>query len=302
MIRPTIRQLSYLIAIQDEKSFSAAADLCLVTQSTLSAGIKELENILGQPLVNRGARKATLTPFGQETCETARRILNETDALMTRAARLKKPLSGPFRLGVIPTIAPYLLPVILPEIQKDFPDLELQIFEDLSARLLEKALQGTLDAILMAFPYETPGLEQNTLFEEPFLLAAPRKKIDKNIVSLEDLEKTNLLLLEDGHCLRDHALSACKLPPPRTRKTFSATSLPTLIQMVEHGYGATLLPKMAAKDSLLTENTRLIPFASPAPSRKIGLAWPENSPREADTRLLNKKLSTFLASLRDSGL
>lgn len=286
MIRPTLRQLAYLTALQDKKSFSAAAEQCRVTQSTLSAGIKELETIMGQRLINRRARKSSLTPFGLEVAERARRILAETDNLMARARKMNAPLSGIFRLGVIPTIAPYLLPKMLPPLQRRFPDLELQLHEDLTRRLLGLADQGRLDAILMAFPYETPGMTQKILFEEEFVLAAPAQRKTPGKLSIHDLKPDDLLLLEDGHCLRDHALSACQISAPHARKAFSATSLPTLIQMIEHGYGVTLLPAMAAKDSFLTARTRLIPFKSPAPRRRIGLAWPRNGPLAQDALLL----------------
>ena len=290
MIRPTIRQLAYLIALQDEKSFSAAAEICHVTQSTLSAGIKELETVLGQRLVNRRGRRSTLTAFGAEVAARARIILDETDSLMARAKKMGAPMTGIFRLGVIPTIAPYLLPEILPLLHKEFPDLELQLHEDLSERLLARLDQGRLDAVLMAFPYETPGLEQKILFEEAFLLASPKTRKLPRTLTVKDLRPDDLLLLEDGHCLRDHALSACKLPAQKTRKTFSATSLSTLIQMVENGFGVTLLPEMAVKTGGITQKTRLTRFKKPVPTREIGLAWAKNSPQEENIRILAKTL------------
>jgi len=286
MIRPTLRQFAYLIALQEEQSFSAAAETCNVTQSTLSAGIKELETIMGQRLVNRRGRKSSLTAFGLEVSERARGILSETDALMTRARKRTEPLTGTFRLGVIPTIAPYLLPQILPPLQKKFPQLELQLHEDLTGRLLALMDKGKLDAILMAFPYETPGLEQKILFEEEFVLASPAARKTPAKLTVKDLRPDDLLLLDDGHCLRDHALSACRLPPPKSRKTFSATSLPTLIQMVENGFGVTLLPEMALKAAGISAKTRVTRFKSPAPSRQIGLAWPQNSGLTKDISLL----------------
>lgn len=285
---PTLRQLSYLRALKEEKSFSRAALVCHVTQSTLSSGIRDLEDALGQKLVERG-RKISLTAFGEETVQSARRIFEEVDSLTTRAAALKKPMSGPLRLGVIPTIAPYMLPRILPGLEKNFPDLEIQLHEDLSARLTERLRLGQIDLILMAFPYETDGLVQKILFEEPFMLACPANdSAYGKTVTVKDLNAEKLLLLEDGHCLRDHALDACKLKTPQERKTFSATSLPTLIQMVRHGYGITLLPAMVASAAPLPDNIKILPFANPVPTRKIGLAWKKGSAREKEFLRLAK--------------
>lgn len=291
MIRPSLRQLSYLIAIQDHGSFIKAAEFCAVTQSTLSAGIKDLENILDQQLVIRGRKSATLTPLGLETVEKARQIIEETDRIVARSKLLKEPLSGPLRLGVIPTIAPYMLPDLLPGISRNFPKFELQLFEDLTASLLESLHKNEIDIALIAFPYDTPGLEQHILFEEKFLLATP-KGTKQDTIKTQDLEPDKLLLLEDGHCLRDHALSACDLQIPRQRKTFSATSLPTIIQMVRAGLGTTLLPEMACKPETLPEDITLIPFKDKKPpTRQIGLCWRKNDPRRADYETLAKSLS-----------
>lgn len=286
MVRPTLRQLDYLIAIEEKKSFSLAADSCNVTQSTLSAGIKDLENALGQQLVNRNGRNITLTPFGSEVSHKGRKILHDVDQIVTRAGTIKAPLSGPLRLGVIPTIAPYMLPQILPDIQKRFPALELQIHEDLSQRLVENLHAGKIDAILMAFPYDTKGLETHILFEEPFLLAAPENKDIPETWTLGSLPSEEILLLEDGHCLRDHAIAACHLQPMATRKTFSATSLPTLIQMVSHGYGMTLLPEMVTKSASMPENIAIKRFKKDTPTRTIGMAWSKNSLQKKDLELL----------------
>lgn len=288
MIRPSLRQLSYLIAIDEEGSFSGAAEACAVTQSTLSAGIKELENILGQKLVVRGRRKTALSPFGSEVAQNARDVLENTDRIVARAKLLKNPLSGPLRLGIIPTIAPFMLPGILPTLQKNFPALELQLHEDLTGRLLEQLHKGHIDVALMAFPYETPGMVQKILFKEPFLVAAGQQyKSAESTIDIRDLEPEKLLLLEDGHCLRDHALSACDLQLPRRRKTFSATSLATLIHMVSHGFGITLLPEMACKPSTLPPGIRLLPFKGKhLPTRQIGLAWRRGDPRARDYEIL----------------
>ena len=168
--------------------------------------------------------------------------------------------------------------------------MELQLFEDLSARLVEKLQQGQLDIVLMAFPYDTSGLKTLTLFHEDFMLACPKNMPLRKSLGTADLKDMNLLLLEDGHCLRDHALSACKYTPPQQRKTFSATSLPTLIQMVRHGYGATLLPEMVASEMRRDKDIRILPFKNPAPSREIGMAWHGTGPRAADMQALARAI------------
>jgi LysR family hydrogen peroxide-inducible transcriptional activator len=292
MIRPSIRQLSYLLSIQEHGSFIKAADDCAVTQSTLSAGIKELENILQQQLVNRSRKAATLTPFGIEVAEQAQEILKDTDRIVARSKLLNEPLSGPLRLGVIPTIAPYMLPDILPKVTQEFPRLELQLFEDMTDNLLELLNKNQIDIALLAFPYDTPNLAQHYLFEEKFYAVAAENMAPttKEIDSAE-LEPEKLLLLEDGHCLREHALSACELQIPATRKTFSATSLPTLIQMVRAGFGMTLLPEMACRPETIPNGIRLIPFKDKyPPTRQIGLCWRQNDPRRSDYETLAKSL------------
>lgn len=295
-MQPTLRQLNYLSAIKSEGSFSRAADICHVTQSTLSAGIKELEDIIGHKLVERGKRNVRLTGFGEEVARAAREIDDKLGIIRARAAQLNKPMSGPLRLGVIPTIAPYLLPKILPTLQKKFPSLEIQLHEDLTGRLLDQIDQGRLDLVLMAFPYTTPGMEQSILFREPFVLACSKREKKPKAMSFAALENENLLLLEDGHCLRDHALDACKLKRPKERSPFSATSLPTLIQMVQHGYGSTLLPEMVAYSAPMPGNIALIPFEKPFPTRDIGFAWATGSAKAQDFRLLARTVKELQKS------
>ncbi|MCD8497517.1 MAG: LysR substrate-binding domain-containing protein [Alphaproteobacteria bacterium] len=213
---------------------------------------------------------------------------------MKKARQMSRPMAGPLRLGVIPTVAPYLLPRILTPLQENYPDLELQLQEDLTERLLEKLRAGTLDAALMAFPYELPDMDATILFSEAFLLACPAgHKTKPGPLSPADLEGEDLLLLDDGHCLRDHALQACRLQSNTQRKTFSASSLPTLIQMVAHGYGATLLPAMATEEDL-PETIRLIPFKNPKPSRQIGIAWKKGAAQGDNVKTLAKTLAELL--------
>lgn len=294
MILPTLRQLSYLLALKSSGSFSTAAEQSFVTQSTLSAGIKELEGIIGCSLVDRSSRQIRLSAAGEDIARQAEKIIEDTQNLMRKARQMTAPMSGPMRLGVIPTVAPYLLPRILTPLQEAFPKLDLRLAEDLTERLLEKLRNGTLDAALMAFPYDLPDMEVKILFEEPFLLAcAVNGHFSKGPLTPADLEGEELLLLDDGHCLRDHALTACRLQSNHARKTFSASSLPTLIQMVAHGYGSTLLPEMAAGGDL-PENIRLIPFKNPKPSRQIGLAWKKGTPQGQDVKILAKTLKELL--------
>lgn len=294
MIYPSLRQISYLLAIDVSGSFSGAALRCNVTQSTLSAGIKELESITGCTLVDRSTRKISLTAPGRDVAETGAAMMRQAESLMNRLRFNGQPMAGPFRLGVIPTIAPYLLPQIITPLQEAFPDMELQLQEDLTHRLVEKLRAGSLEAALIAFPYDLPDMETDILASENFVLAcAAGDTRPQKPLSVNDLEEEDLLLLEDGHCLRDHALQVCRLQSAPGRKAFSASSLPTLIQMVAHGYGATLLPEMAAREAL-PEGIRLIPFKNPKPSRQIGLAWKRGAPHSADVKTLAKKLRSLL--------
>lgn len=296
IMRPTLRQLDYLIALEEERSFSRAAEQCNVTQSTLSAGIKDLEATLDQQLVNRARKDITLTALGTETAAQARDILNNVDALTAHATRSKQPLSGTLRLGVIPTIAPYLLPAILPKLQKQHPNLQLQLHEGLSETLINKLHKRKIDTAIIAFPYNADGLEQRNLFTEDFHLAAPTKMELPKSMTIEHLAANELLLLEDGHCLTDHALAACKLQKPQKRETFSATSLTTLIQMVGYGYGVTLLPDMVVKHAALPKTVKTIPFKSPKPMRQIGMIWPKSTPMKHDCEALFTALCAWLPS------
>ena len=291
---PKLRQLQYLIALADNKSFSKAADTCLVTQSTLSAGIRDMEDLLGHDVVDRSTRRVVLTPFGQEILTRARAILKQTEDLATYARSLEDPFSGSLRLGIIPTIAPYVLPSLIPQVNEAHPNLDLQIHEDLTARLVDRLNRGELDMILIAFPYAIKGLSHKILTKEPFVIAAAKGTLKTTKpFAIKDLEHHTVLLLEDGHCLRDHALEACALSPKESWKTFSATSLQTLIEMVKNGYGITLLPEMAVSPSL-TKTLDIIPFKTPKPSRDIGLAWRPGSTVEAISAALAQ---TFAAAI-----
>ena len=284
---PTLRQLRFLAALAEHGSFSRAAEACFVTQPTLSAGIKELEGVLGAQLVERGARGAVLTPAGEAAVTRARTILTETEDLVHAARAAGEPLSGPFRLGVIPTIAPFLLPKVLPALRQRYPDLELFLREDLTQRLAEGLKERRLDAALIALPYDAPGIETRVIAEDEFLFAAHRDHPLATVNRLEPamLADEPLLLLEDGHCLRDHALSVCAAGSGgahegEARSDFAATSLHTLVQMVKSGLGATLLPRLAL-DAGLADRLDLAvrPFDPPVAGREIGVAWRKGSAR-----------------------
>ena len=289
---PVIRQLQYLIALDQHKSFSRAAEASNVTQSTFSAGIAGLESQLGHQLVNRSTKGISFTGLGEEILTKARRTIHEAASIVSLAKRSSESLSGPMRLGIIPTIAPYFLPAFLPAMQRDWAQLELQLHEDLSSHLLAKLETGKLDLLILAFPFSTPGFEQLTVFSEEFVLATSDAKLADKNVSAEELDQLDILLLEEGHCLRSHALAACRTQNPVIRKTFSTTSLPTLIQMVSHGFGVTLLPEMAATPASLPKGIHTRRFKNPAPTRDIGLVWRSGTIPKVDIENIVKTIKS----------
>lgn len=290
---PTLRQLQFLVALRTEGSFVAAAEAVGVTQPTLSAGIKDLETTLGEVLVERGRSGAVLTPAGEEAAARASRALSEVEDLVRAVSAAGAPFAGTFRLGAIPTIAPFLLPRVLPVLKQRFPKLQLQMREDLTARLVEALRNRTLDAALIALPYAAAGVATAPVAnDEFFFLCPPEHPLAKrNDLAPEHLKSEDVLLLEDGHCLREHALSACKLPPGRRGADVSATSLHTLVQMVAGGMGVTLLPKLAAEGGAAAgAHVVLRPFASPLVGRAIGVAWREGGQRAEEAQLLAEVL------------
>lgn len=286
---PTLRQLQFLTAIRAEGSFVGAAEAVGVTQPTLSAGIKDLEAALGAVLVERGRSGAVLTPAGAEAADRAARALSEVEELVRAVQSAGEPFSGVFRLGAIPTIAPFLLPRVLPLLKRKFPKLRLQMREDLTGRLLEALRLRTLDAALIALPYKAAGIATAPVAEDEFLFLCPEDHplAKRNDLAPEHLKSEDVLLLEDGHCLREHALSACQLAPGRKSADVSATSLHTLVQMVAGGMGVTLLPKIAAEGGAAAgAHVAMRPFAEPVIGRSIGVAWREGGQREEEARLL----------------
>jgi LysR family hydrogen peroxide-inducible transcriptional activator len=293
---PTLRQLQYLKLLSEHGSFSRAADSAHVTQPTLSAGIQELEKILGAAVVDRARSGVILTAAGQEAVRRAQDILTRTEDLVQAARGAGLPLAGRFRLGVIPTVAPYLLPRALPLLRDRFPKLRLFLREDLTQRLIASLKAGALDAALIALPYDMSGLDWAHVEDDELLAAAPANhpmtaltRVDPDSLSGDDL-----ILLEDGHCLRDHALAACGLEPPKgvgDEESFAATSLPTLVQMIGSGLGVSFLPAMAVQAGL-TDNAAVTvrPLTTANSSREIVVAWRAGSTRAPEGRLLAETL------------
>lgn len=294
---PTLRQLQYLLALDTHRNFHKAASDCNVTQSTLSGALRDLEDILRTQVIDRSNRRnVQFTPLGEELLARARMVVAQMEDITYRAHSASAPLSWPLKMGIIPTIAPYVLPKILKPLQDALPQLELHVHELRSAQLVEKIHDGSLDFGLMAFPYDTQGLQQHPVLEEEFYCAAPRGYLKgKGRLSLKDLRAEKLLLLEDGHCMRDHALDACGLTAVQELKTLSAASLSTLIQLVHTGYGITLLPAMVANDNpMLPAGLDVRRFDAPAPSRTIGFAWKKKGLREKDIALVAGKLEKLM--------
>lgn len=293
---PTLRQLQYLSALAETKNFRQAAEKCFVTQPTLSAAIQDMEALFGLPLLDRSNHKKFIfTAFGKSVLETSKNIFPKLDQMMSAASAMASPFSGPLHIGIIPTIAPYILPLILPPLTKAFPNIDFKMTEAVSHNLISALDNGQIDLALMAFPFETGRLEHSIFYEEKFFCATPQKTFLKTEkLKLDDLKDHHILLLEDGHCLRDHALSACKLDIREQDQTLKATSLQTLIQMVAQGYGITLLPEMVIKSGGLPKNIDLIPFQKPQPSRQIGVAWRPKDPLLNNIRAVTEQLKKTL--------
>jgi len=271
---PTIKQLRYLIAISETLNFTRAAEACFVGQSTLSAGLKELEDSLGVQLVERDKHSVSLTPIGQGVVERAERLIVQADDLVDFVEGSAGEMQGVIKLGVIPTIAPFLLPLFLPKMREQFPDLKIILREDLTANLIDKLNHHELDFALIALPYDTKGFLIKELFNDEFWLIGNQDdpSLKNKEIQLTSRLIDRILLLEEGNCLRDHTLTACRRTDIASQSGIEATSLLTLVQMVEYGLGMALLPEMAVKSGLL-KNTNLIarPLTAPAPSRKIAL-------------------------------
>lgn len=285
---PTVKQLRYFVALAEQAHFGRAAKRCFVSQSAFSTAIRELEQLLGTQLVDRTNRQVTITAVGQEVAVQARLCLRDIDSLVEIAGEKSKPLAGELRLGVIPTIAPFLLPKLLPRLRKAYPELALFLHEGQTATIHEKLLDGELDVLLLALPYDLRSAKTMPLFRDRFLLAFRQgtERVDPDNFRVSRLNAGSVLLLEDGHCLRDHALSACKIRDSEKIRNFAASSLLTLVEMVDADLGITFLPELA-QDSSLLRNTRVRLHPDDKNGyRTIGLAWRKGSAREKEFRLL----------------
>lgn len=287
----TLQELRYLVALANKGHFVRAAEACNVSQPTLSTQLKKLEDYLGVTLFERNKHQMRPTPIGLEIIEHARIALEVVEQIREVARRGLDPMNGPLRLGVIPTLGPYLIPCLLPTIRENFPDLHLFLREDLTSNLLERLRQGRLDALLLALPVRGEDVEVLSLFREPFVVALPagHALARKTQINEADLAAVNVLLLEEGHCMRDQALAICGATPSEQREELKATSLETLRQMVAANVGATLLPALAAQPgvgSVVNSMVRIRPFRAPQPTRTIGLVWRHRYPREATLRKL----------------
>jgi LysR family hydrogen peroxide-inducible transcriptional activator len=290
-----LRDLRYLVALADLRHFGRAAEACHVSQPTLSTQLKKLEDELGVQLIERAPRTVMLTPVGSDIVVRARRVLADIEQMRETARRTADPEAGSVRLGLFPTLAPYLLPHVVPKIGARFPRLELLLVEEKTEVLLTRLREGRLDAAILALPLHEDWLQVERLFEEPFLLAVPNGHAlaRRDDLKLAELSREHLLLLEDGHCMRDQALAVCALAGAGEKDGFRATSLETLRQMVAAGVGITLLPMLAVKPPVpVSESIELVRFRNPPPSRKLALVWRRSS-------ALSGFLLKLAATLRD---
>lgn len=290
---PTIKQLRYFLALSESEHFGRAANACFVSQSAFSSAIGELEELLGTQLVDRTRRSVTVTALGQQIAVQARLCLRDVESLVELARSENQPLAGELRLGVIPTIAPFMLPKVLPKLRRKFPQLELLLTEDQTQRIYERLMDGELDVILLALPWDMRGTEVAPLFKDRFCLAYRQgtERVDPNNYRFNRLMADSILLLQDGHCLRDHALAACKIRNTQKIRPFAASSLLTLVEMVDADLGITFLPEMS-RDSALLKNTKVkLADLDEKSYRTIGLAWRKGSRRTVEFELLGKFLT-----------
>jgi LysR family hydrogen peroxide-inducible transcriptional activator len=293
---PTLKQLQYLVALREQGHFGKAAESCYVTQSTLSAGLRELETVLDVTLVERTRRVVRFTALGEKISDKAVRILRQAEELTEVARAEGQPLHGELRMGVIPTIAPFLLPSMLPGLRREWPNLNLYLREEASQGACEALHRGQLDCVLLALPFACGDVDCDTLFDEPLFVAFPRGEAPEGAtIDVSAVDENRMLLLEDGHCLKDHALSACNRPDLRAHATMMGTSLHTLVQMVDNGLGVTFIPAMAI-DAGVLDGTTVEARPLRSGSRKIALVWRRSSPREKEFRLLADTLRRVAAA------
>jgi LysR family hydrogen peroxide-inducible transcriptional activator len=296
---PTVKQLQYLVALRRYGHFGRAADACFVTQSTLSAGLRELETLLGITLVERTRRVVRFTALGEKIADKAIKVLRETEELAEMARAQGRPLHGELRMGVIPTIAPFLLPTMLPRLREQWPALKLYLREETSSAACEALHRGQLDCVLLALPFACGDVDRAVLFDDPLYVAYPQGEAPATReVAAGEIDESRLLLLEDGHCLKDHALSACNRPDLRAHAEMMGTSLHTLVQMVDNGLGVTFVPEMAIEAGILSgTGVDARPLHSEHPYRSIALIWRRSSPREGEFQMLAETLRRIAGDL-----
>lgn len=299
MARISLKHLRYFEALATHGHFGRAAEACAISQPALSLQMKELEAILGAPLIERGARHVRLTRLGDMVVERARTILRDVDELGSLARAAGQPLAGQVRLGVIATVAPYLLPGAIKALGVRFPELELRPREAVTRRLMDDLAAGRLDAAVVALPIAEPSLESVVLFEEEFMLVRPLAQADEPVPSIETLNRSRLLLLEEGHCFRDQALAFCKMGPTVNSDVLEASSLTTLVQMVGAGIGMTLIPQIAAGIETRSAPVSLARLSAPRPSRTIGLVWRRSNPLGAQFEVLAQVLRNVAGMLKE---
>ena len=294
-----LRDLRYLVALADERHFGRAAERCFVSQPTLSAQVRKLEEYLGVALVERRPKRVSLTATGEKIVERARRLLLEADAIVEVAKTERDPLAGALRLALIPTVGPYLLPHVVRQLRRALPRLKLLLYEYQTGPLLGKLRDGEFDLGILALPAAADGLATAELFDEPFTLAVPANHplAARDRVRVADLEGETLLLLEDGHCLRDQALEVCSRIHVGDEQDYRATSLETLRQMVAAGHGVTLLPQLAAASPVGTARSlRIKPFGNPPPVRTIGAVWRKSTTRQ---QAIDTVVATIRAAMKE---
>ena len=293
----TLTELRYIVAVARERHFGHAAEACFVSQPTLSVAVKKLEEELGVTLFERGPGEVTVTPAGQRIVEQAQRVLEEASRIKELAAAGRDPIAGPLRLGAIYTIGPYLLPKLIPILRRNAPAMQLHIQENFTHRLAESLKSGEVDVILIALPFQEPGVETQPVYDEPFMVAVPKGHPweGRKRITSEELTKESLLLLGEGHCFRDQVLEFCHTLRSRDRNSLARTveggSLETIRQMVAGGVGVTVLPSTSVNtNSGPGDLIRILPFARPVPSRRVGLAWRRSFPRPEAIEALRKAI------------
>ncbi len=292
----TLTELRYVVAVARERHFGRAAEACFVSQPTLSVAVKKLEEELGVTLFERGPGEVTLTPAGQPIVEQAQRVLEEATRIKELAAAGRDPLAGPLRLGAIYTIGPYLLPKLIPLLRRAAPAMQLHIQENFTHRLAELLKRGEVDVILVALPFEEPGVQTRAVYDEPFFVAVPKGHPweGRKRITSEELTGESLLLLGEGHCFRDQVLEICHTVRAKERSAIARTleggSLETIRQMVASGVGVTVLPATSLSNPSTGDLIRVLPFAKPVPVRRVGLAWRRSFPRPEAIEALRKSI------------